>query len=161
MGRIRSDGAVMREWGVGDDFHHVSSQGALLQKIHLELGKSSGVVLIDDSIELKEKIRESLAVRKWMFELSTVSFGEFADFKTGYRYTDRLREFFLTEPGRTDQLFRKYLMYGGYPRVILADTHKEKLATIYELHPAPFFHIFSILTGTAFSRGNPLMGSLM
>jgi hypothetical protein len=146
-----------------DDFHHVSSQGALLQKIHLELGKSSGVVFIDEiqrkenaglflkglydqglpwkfvvsgsgSIELKEKISESLAGRKRMFELSTVSFGEFADFKTGYRYTDRLREFFLTEPGRTDQLFREYLMYGGYPRVILADTHKEKLATINEIY---------------------------
>ncbi|MFH0726372.1 MAG: ATP-binding protein [Pseudomonadota bacterium] len=146
-----------------DDFRHVSSQGALLQKIHLELGKSSGVVFIDEiqrkenaglflkglydqglpwkfvvsgsgSIELKEKISESLAGRKRMFELSTVGFGEFADFKTGYRYTDRLREFFLTEPARTDQLFREYIMYGGYPRVVLADTHKEKLATINEIY---------------------------
>jgi uncharacterized protein len=146
-----------------DDFHHVSSQGALLQKIHLELGKDGGVVFIDEiqrkenaglflkglydqdlpwkfvvsgsgSIELKEKISESLAGRKRMFELSTVSFGEFVDFKTGYRYTDKLREFFRTEPAKTDQLFREYLMYGGYPRVILADTHQEKLATINEIY---------------------------
>ena len=146
-----------------DDFHHVSSQGALLQKIHLELGKDGGVVFIDEiqrkenaglflkglydqdlpwkfivsgsgSIELKEKISESLAGRKRMFELSTVSFGEFVDFKTGYRYTDKLREFFRTEPAKTDQLFREYLMYGGYPRVILAGTHQEKLATINEIY---------------------------
>jgi predicted AAA+ superfamily ATPase len=145
-----------------DDFHHVSSQGAFLQKIRLELGKSSGVVFIDEiqrkenaglflkglydqglpwklvvsgsgSIELKEKISESLAGRKRMFELSTVSFGEFSDFSTGYRYKDRLNEFFRTEPAKTDQLFREYLMYGGYPRVILADTHQEKLATINEI----------------------------
>jgi predicted AAA+ superfamily ATPase len=146
-----------------DDFRHVSSQGALLQKINLELGKTGGVVFIDEiqrkenaglflkglydqnlpwkfvvsgsgSIELKEKISESLAGRKRIFELSTVSFGEFTDFKTGYRYTDNLREFFRTEPGKTDQLFREYLMYGGYPRIVLADTHQEKLATINEIY---------------------------
>jgi hypothetical protein len=144
-----------------DDFRHVSSQGALLQKIRLELG-NGGVVFIDEiqrkdnaglflkglydqglpwkfvvsgsgSIELKEKISESLAGRKRMFELSTVSFGEFADFRTGYRYTDRLKEFFRAEPAKTEQLFREYLMYGGYPRVILADTHQEKLSTINEI----------------------------
>lgn len=146
-----------------DDFYHVSSQRALLQKIHLELGKEDGIVFLDEiqrkenaglflkglydqglpwklvvsgsgSLELKEKISESLAGRKRIFELSTVSFGEFADFKTGYHYTDKLGEFFRTEPARTDQLFREYLMYGGYPRVILADTHQEKLAHMNEIY---------------------------
>lgn len=146
-----------------DDFCHVSSQGSLLQKINLELGKNNGVVFIDEiqrkenaglflkglydqnlpwkfvvsgsgSIELKEKISESLAGRKRIFELSTVSFGEFVDFRTGYLYTDKLREFFRAEPGKTDQLFREYLMYGGYPRVVLSETHKEKLATINEIY---------------------------
>lgn len=145
-----------------DDFRHVASQGSLLQKIQLELGSGGGVVFIDEiqrrenaglflkglydqglpwkfvvsgsgSIELKEKISESLVGRKRLFELSTVSFGEFADFRTGYRYTDRLRDYFRTEPSKTDQLFREYLMYGGYPRVVLADTHQEKLATINEI----------------------------
>ena len=145
-----------------DDFRHVASQGSLLQKIRLELGDSGGVVFIDEiqrkenaglflkglydqglpwklavsgsgSMELKEKITESLAGRKRMFELSTVSFEEFVDFKTGYRYADRLRDFFLTETAKADQLFREYLMYGGYPRVVLADTHQEKLATINEI----------------------------
>src|SRR3990172_890567 len=145
---------------VEDDFRHLASQGALLQKIRLELG-SGGVVFIDEiqrkenaglflkglydrglpwkfvvsgsgSIELKEKISESLAGRKRLFELTTVSFGEFADFRTGYRYADRLRDFFRTEQARTEQLFQEYLMYGGYPRVVLAETHQEKLATINE-----------------------------
>lgn len=145
-----------------DDFRHVASQGSLLQKIQLELGSGGGVVFIDEiqrrenaglflkglydqglpwkfvvsgsgSIELKEKISESLVGRKRLFELSTVSFGEFADFRTGYRYTDRLRDYFRTEPSKTDQLFREYLMYGGYPRVVLADTHQEKMATINEI----------------------------
>ena len=68
-----------------------------------------------------------------MFKLATVSFGEFADFRTGYRYADRLREFFRAEPARTEHLLREYLMYGGYPRVVPAETHREKLATINEI----------------------------
>lgn len=146
-----------------NDFKHLSSQEALLQKIRLELGKNGGFVFIDEiqrkenaglflkgiydhglscklivsgsgSIELKEKISESLAGRKRIFELSTVSFDEFADFKTDYRYTGNLREFFRIEPIKTDHLFREYISYGGYPRVILTDTHKEKLAVINEVY---------------------------
>jgi predicted AAA+ superfamily ATPase len=146
-----------------DDFRHVSSQGALLQKIHLELGKSGGVVFIDEiqrkenaglflkgifdqglpikfivsgsgSLELKEKISESLAGRKRTFELSTISFAEFTDFRTEYRYSDRLKAFYRAESGRTDRLFREYLMYGGYPQVVLADSHQEKIAVINEIY---------------------------
>ncbi|MDI9569684.1 MAG: ATP-binding protein [Pseudomonadota bacterium] len=145
-----------------DDFHHVSSQGALLQKIRLELGSGDGVVFIDEiqrkenaglflkglydqalpwkfvvsgsgSVELKEKISESLAGRKRLFELSTISLGEFVDFRTDYRYTDKLRDFFLVETAKSERIFREYLLYGGYPRVVLADTHQEKLAIINEI----------------------------
>ncbi len=146
---------------VEDDFRHLVSQSALLQKLRLELG-SDGVVFIDEiqrkenaglflkglydqnlpwklvvsgsgSIELKEKISESLVGRKRLFELATISFGEFVDFRTGYRYAGRLREFFVAEPAKTAQLFQEYLIYGGYPRVVLAETHQEKLAVINEI----------------------------
>jgi len=146
---------------VEDDFRHLASQSALLQKIRLELG-SEGVVFIDEiqrkenaglflkglydqglpwklvvsgsgSIELKEKINESLIGRKRLFELTTISFREFVDFRTGYRYADRLREFCLAEPEKIEQLGREYFMYGGYPRVVLAETHQEKLAVINEI----------------------------
>ena len=146
---------------VEDDFRHLASQNALLQKIRLELG-GEGVVFIDEiqrkenaglflkglydqgipwklvvsgsgSIELKEKISESLVGRKRLFELTTISFGEFVDFRIGYRYADRLREFCLAEPEKMEQLGREYLMYGGYPRVVLAETHQEKLAVINEI----------------------------
>ena len=146
-----------------DDARHLSSQGALLQKIRLELGSGDGVVFIDEiqrkqdaglflkglydqdlpwkfvvsgsgSLELKEKISESLAGRKRQFELGTVSFAEFVDFRTGYRYSDRLREFFATESAKVGRLLLEYLQYGGYPRVVLADSHEEKLAVINEIY---------------------------
>lgn len=146
-----------------EDSRHVASQAALLQRIRLELGSDDGVVFIDEiqrktdaglflkgiydqglpykfvvsgsgSIELKEKINESLTGRKRLFELLPVSFREFADFRTDYRYSDRLQEFFRIEPVKTGQLFQEYMAYGGYPRVILADTDQEKLAAINEIY---------------------------
>jgi uncharacterized protein len=161
--QLRSQGkkTLWLNLDVEEDFRHLASQNALLQKIRLELG-SNGVVFIDEiqrkenaglflkglydqglpwklvvsgsgSIELKEKISESLIGRKRLFELTTISFGEFVDFRTGYRYADRLREFCLAEPEKIGQFGREYLMYGGYPRVVLAETHQEKLAVINEI----------------------------
>jgi predicted AAA+ superfamily ATPase len=48
-------------------------------------------------LDLKEKIHESLAGRKRIFELGTVSFQEFVDFKTEYRYSQKMAEFFDLE----------------------------------------------------------------
>jgi predicted AAA+ superfamily ATPase len=99
------------------------SQDKLVKKIDLELGKKGGYVFIDEiqrkenaglflkglydmglphkfifsgsgSIELKEKIHESLAGRKRVFELSTLSFRELVNFRTGYKYEANLKEFF-------------------------------------------------------------------
>jgi len=95
------------------------SQNSLIEKIRLELGKNGGYVFIDEmqrkenaglflkgifdsnlpyklivsgsgSLELKEKIHESLAGRKRVFELNTLNFNEFVNFKTEYRYKNKL-----------------------------------------------------------------------
>lgn len=145
-----------------NDKIHLKTQEALLNKIRLEFGDDKGYVFIDEiqrkknaglflkglydldlpykfivsgsgSLELKEKIQESLAGRKRLFELTTVNFFEFADFKTDYAYSDRLFEFFSVEKERTKFLLEEYLSYGGYPRVILKDTIAAKTEVISEI----------------------------
>lgn len=147
---------------VEEDKRYFSSQNDLIQKIDLELGRQKGVVFIDEiqrqenaglflkgiydlglpykfvvsgsgSLELKEKIHESLAGRKKVFNLTTISFFEFADFKTGYHYSNRLEKFFSVEGQKTNQLLREYLRFGGYPKVILSPTASEKQAVILEI----------------------------
>lgn len=138
-----------------EDREFFSSQAKLLSKIRLEIGTKKGYIFIDEiqrkqdaglflkgiydrslpykfivsgsgSIELKERIHESLVGRKQVFELNTLSFEEFVDFKTGYRYEDRLSEFFEIEKERTFSLLEEYLNFGGYPRVVLEDELKDK-----------------------------------
>ena len=57
------------------------------------------------SVELKEKVHESLAGRKAMFEVLPVSFREFVNFKTEYKYSDRLVDYFAIEKHKNTQFY--------------------------------------------------------
>lgn len=138
------------------------SQQSLLKKLKLELGNKKGYVFIDEiqrkenagiflkglydmnlpykfivsgsgSLELKEKIHESLTGRKRVFELNPVTFNEFVNFKTNYQYETKLADFFSIEEDRTKSFLDEYLNFGGYPRVILEETLIEKIKTIDEI----------------------------
>ena len=140
-----------------------NSQDDLIRKLDLELGRKKGFAFIDEiqrkenaglflkglydlglpykfivsgsgSLDMKEKIHESLAGRKRIFELSTVSFSEFADFKTEYKYSAKLDDFFTVEKGRALALLDEYLNFGGYPRVVLERELDEKMRVINEIY---------------------------
>ena len=154
---------------IESDRQFFTSQDQLLRKIALEIGESEGYVFIDEiqrkedaglflkglydmnlpyklivsgsgSVELKEKIHESLAGRKRMFELSTVSFIEFVNYKTHYKYETSLQEFFDLDPNQTQRLLEEYLNFGGYPRVVLEETTEEKRRIIAELYQSYTLH---------------------
>lgn len=147
---------------VEDQAIFFETQRALINRLKAEFGSGRGVVFIDEiqrkinaglflkglydlnlpykfvvsgsgSLELKEGISESMAGRKRLFALSTLSFSEFANFKTNYRYEGHLGEFLAADENAARELLTEYLIFGGYPRVILAETEKEKLATISEI----------------------------
>jgi hypothetical protein len=144
------------------DRPHLESQAALIRKLELEWGKRRGFVFIDEiqrkedagrflkglydlnlphklivsgsgSLELKEKIHESLVGRKRLFELTTLTFSEFVNHKTEYRYTDNLSNYFEVEQERAHQLLMEYLNFGGYPRVALEQEEREKTRLIDEI----------------------------
>ena len=147
------------EW----DRPHFDSQLALLKKIELELGEERGFVFIDEiqrkenaglflkglfdlklpykfivsgsgSLELKERIHESLIGRKRLFELTTITFLEFVNHKTNYKYRDNLSKFFEIEKDKSQQLLTEYMNFGGYPRVVLESERKEKIKIIDEIY---------------------------
>ena len=145
------------------DQPHFADQEALLSRLRLEFGNKKGYVFIDEiqrkenagiflkglydmrtphkfilsgsgSVELKEKVHESLAGRKRMFELSTVTLAEFINYRTAYKYQDRLADYFRISKFEAQGLLMEYLNFGGYPRVVLEDTSKEKSAIIDEIY---------------------------
>ena len=147
------------EW----DRPHFESQSALIKKLELELGSKRGFVFIDEiqrkedaglflkglfdlklpykfivsgsgSLELKEKIHESLIGRKRLFELTTITFEEFINHKTRYKYKENLSGFFEIERDKTRQLLMEYMNFGGYPRVVLEPELAEKTHIIDEIY---------------------------
>jgi len=159
----KGESTLFMNLDIEKDSHFFSSQSLLVKKIELELGKKRGFVFIDEiqrkenaglflkgiydmnlpykfivsgsgSLELKEKIHESLLGRKRLFELSTVSFMEFLDYVTNYKYRDRMDELFAIEKDRVREYLNEYLNYGGYPRVILAEKQREKFLIIDEIY---------------------------
>lgn len=154
---------ILLNLDIEKDKTYFQSQEALLNKLKLEFGRHKAYIFIDEmqrkenagiflkglydsnlpykfivsgsgSLELKEKIHESLAGRKRLFELNPVSFYEFIDYKTDYQYSARLPDFFSIENDATSQWLDEYLNYGGYPQVILAETKEEKNQIINELY---------------------------
>jgi len=147
------------EW----DKAHFESQAALIKKIELELGRKQGFVFIDEiqrktdaglflkglfdlklpykfiisgsgSLELKQKIDESLVGRKRLFELSTVTFEEFLNYRTKYKYDGNLTDFLAIEKDRSQQFLSEYMEFGGYPRIVTATEQHEKHLLIDEIY---------------------------
>jgi hypothetical protein len=139
------------------------SQSSLIAKIKAVFGEEKGYVFIDEiqrkedagifikgiydmklpykfvitgsgSIELKEKIYESLAGRKRLFEIYPLSFEEFVNYKTGYEYEDRLQEYLNINEDERKGLLEEYLKFGGYPKVVLSETFEEKNITISDIY---------------------------
>ena len=160
---IRGEKTLFLNFDYETDKIYLQSQDALINRARLEFGEKRGYLFIDEiqrkenaglflkgiydlnlpykfivsgsgSLELKEKIHESLAGRKTIFSLNPLDFFEFVDFKTDYKYSDRLPEFFEVEKQKTGLFLDEYLNFGGYPRVVLNQTINKKLAAINEIY---------------------------
>lgn len=89
---------------------------------------------------IDRKFKDSLAGRKRLFDLYTLSFDEMLDFRTGNPELSielqSMRENDLYRPARLQEIeafFNEYLTYGGYPAVVLAQDHQEKIMILKEL----------------------------
>lgn len=161
--KIKGKKVVNFNLDIEDDFVLFATQSQLINRLKLLLGNEKGYVFIDEvqrkenagrffkgiydmklpykfiltgsgSVELKEKISESLAGRKQLFEMLPVSFLEFLDYKTEYVYSDRLQQFITANDPKLASLLHEYLQFGGYPRVITSDTLERKRIEMQEIY---------------------------
>jgi len=146
-----------------EDKAKFASQAILLSHIELAVGKGKAFVFIDEiqrkenvglflkgifdmnlplkfiisgsgSLELKAKILESMAGRKRLFSIEPISFEEFVNFRTDYLYEGKLQDFFKLGKDKTERLFSEYMVFGGYPRVVLADSVTSKQEEMQEIY---------------------------
>lgn len=147
---------------IDTDAQFFTSQSRFLERVDALAGRTEAYVFIDEvqrienarlflkglfdrklpykliatgsgSLELKEKIAESLVGRKRNFYLSTVSIREFVNYKTDIKYRSNINQLLATDQVLADQLLREYLAFGGYPRVVTSETFEEKRKILAEI----------------------------
>ncbi|HQU59935.1 MAG: ATP-binding protein [Phaeodactylibacter sp.] len=147
---------------IDTDAQYFTSQHRFLERVDVQAGRKRAFVFIDEvqrienaglflkglydrelpykfiatgsgSLELKEKIAESLVGRKQNFYLYTVSINEFIRYRTKGQARERLSDWLATDPILENQLLLEYLTFGGYPRVVTATTAVEKNAILSEI----------------------------
>jgi len=88
---------------------------------------------------IDKSFKDSLAGRKKIFELMPLSFDEFLHFKQEDEIVEELKQMREREKYHSrahfkiNSLFDEYLVYGGYPEVVLAETQREKQEVLKEL----------------------------
>lgn len=92
---------------------------------------------------IDQNFKDSLAGRKLIFSLFTLSFDEFLYFKTGDRQLNnellelqKRAEYLSPKLFTLKQLLDEYLTFGGYPAVVLSDNPERKKSLLAELSQA-------------------------
>lgn len=113
-----------------DEFHYIKNATKLFKLIYDAYPEVKILASGSSSIEIQKHLKESLAGRKKVYNLYTLSFEEFLRFKDENQYAQYrnidLKDGISSLLGSYNIYLNEYLLYGGYPKVTL-ETNKEKL----------------------------------
>jgi uncharacterized protein len=96
-------------------------------------GKLKIIASGSSAFYLDQKFKDSLAGRKKIINLYTLSFKEFLNFKSIANIPTNFRKLTLSEKDFLQPLLNEYLLWGGYPKVVLANNQREKKEQLKEL----------------------------
>ncbi|MFB6181318.1 MAG: ATP-binding protein [Candidatus Magasanikbacteria bacterium] len=130
---LKLDANKQRTFVFLDEIQRKKNAGLFLKGIYDRDLDYKFIVSGSGSLELKSDVHESMAGRKLVFELSTISFPEFVNFKTDYQYESQLDQFFRLRKEKARLFLKEYLNFGGYPRVVQKQTREQKRRMIGEI----------------------------
>ncbi len=160
-----------------DEFHLLRDP---VQFVKLTVDWHSDLKLVltgSSSLKIRYRLRESLIGRVVEFHLYPLSFREFLQFRQASQWLRLLppeewpprSEFRIPPPEPLQNLLHEYLLYGGYPEVVLTENpqHKARLLTqFFELYALRDLHDFvravdevaleRVLVSVAGTVGSPL-----
>ncbi|MFQ6610195.1 MAG: ATP-binding protein [Fidelibacterota bacterium] len=119
-----------------DEIQYLKDPSNFLKLIYDEyVSQVKLIVSGSSSFYIDQKFRDSLAGRKKIFHLPTMGFKEFIDFRSGSRKNDYVHSGTLPKLYKPElmALFAEYLLFGGYPKVVVADSIEAKKEVLKEL----------------------------
>ncbi len=123
-----------------DEISRLENAGLFLKGLYdLKTGHKF-IVTGSGSLELKASIIEPLTGRKKTFYCFPLSFTEFAAYKLQVKnekfdlvYAD-VTKTLVTQPLLRQRIIGEYINFGGYPRVVVAETEEEKNEILREIY---------------------------
>ena len=110
-----------------DEIQYLSHPSSLLKILHDHYAWLQLIVSGSSSFQIKTKFKDSLVGRTVDFELFPLDFEEFLVFKdAGFNLSDKKVAESELANKELNRLFKEYLIYGGYPRVVLENSTQAK-----------------------------------
>ncbi len=108
-----------------DKFQNLNNPSSFLKLTHDHYPQIKLIVSGSSSFEIKSKFKDSLVGRTVNFELYPLDFEEFLLFKNQhYNLKDKITDAIITD--ELKKLFNEFLLYGGYPKIVLTDQVEKK-----------------------------------
>ena len=152
-----------------DEVQYAADPSNFLKYLYDVYGENLKIVAAGSSaFYIDKKFTDSLSGRKRVFELMTLSFEEWLVFKN---LNDLSRELALIREQKNYtssshrelmEMFNEYLVFGGYPAVVLDNNREEKIKLLKEIkdsflkrdidesgvnNPDKFYNLLSLLAG--------------
>jgi predicted AAA+ superfamily ATPase len=123
-----------------DEVQYLSDPSNFLKLIYDEYkGKIKIVATGSSAFYIDQKFNDSLAGRKKIFFLPTCSFSEYLSFTQNDDLLEEIdiitakRNYISTKIKHIEREYNNYIMYGGYPAVILEKDTEEKISKLAEI----------------------------
>lgn len=117
-----------------DEIQRLDNSGLFLKGLYDINSPYKYVVSGSGSLELKSNILEPMTGRKIIFYCPPLSFSEFCAYKlqTDLNRTDKILA--GSNPQEQSRIINEYINFGGYPRVVLAETYEAKTQILQEIY---------------------------
>lgn len=146
-----------------DEFQYIKNATKLFKVIYDLFPRVKILASGSSSIEIQKHLKESLAGRKKVYNLYTLSFEEFIKFKDEDEDSRYVKLSFQDVSQALIERYNKnylkdYLVYGGYPKVVLLQKKTEKIEELEDIYNSYIQKdIKSLLKGEDISAYNNLL----
>lgn len=122
-----------------DEFQHSSQPTKILKNLYDHYSNLKIYISGSSSLAMANHLKESLAGRKSVYYLHPLSFEEFLVFKKERQFLKYLKNWETglnlspKENEKVWHLLEEFLLFGGYPKVVLEKTKNEKIKELKEI----------------------------
>lgn len=122
-----------------DEFQYIKNATKLFKMIYDIFPLVKILASGSSSIEIQKHLKESLAGRKKVYNLFTLSFEEFIRFRNETKYLHYEKLDFRSKSQALIETYNKeyledYLVYGGYPKVALLHNKTERIEELQDIY---------------------------